>query len=155
MSYLCIKCKLWVKVQFFFFLIGLSSCSNFICWNDYPFSFELPLHVYWKSVTLFVSACFWALCFVPALCVSVFSPVPYGTDQWMFHLVSSVLKFFWLLYFPCLHVTFRISWLISTKRNLAGVLIWNYIKSLHEFGMNWHLKTEMSSLQTSHAYPLT
>ena len=43
------------------FCILTSNCSGIICWKDYPFPIELPLHLFKGKLTIFVWVHWWTL----------------------------------------------------------------------------------------------
>lgn len=101
----------WGKDRGSTFWLWLSSCSGIICWNDYPFSTELPgqlcqkLNVYTR-VGLFLDSLSNSVSFIY---FSVFMPTPYCFDYCSFivsveirycesflQLCFSFQKLFWL-----------------------------------------------------------
>lgn len=94
-------------------------------------------------MTIFVRVCLWTFCSVPLICI--LTPLLIPCDQVLksgsgiplsfFFLFKIVLAFVVPLIF---HVTFRISLSISKKKQSYWDFDGSCIKSIGQFGENWH-----------------
>ena len=97
--------------------------SSSICWKNCSFSFELSLHLCWKSIDKIYVSLFWTVYFLPLIYVSVLSLISYSPEDFSF------IRFNFIFRKNCFGhvvplafcVNFRISLSISTKKS-TGIL---------------------------------
>ena len=74
----------WDSLLLVLFLPMDVQFSSTICWKDYPFSIDLPLHLYAKSIDhIFLCVCNWTICISIDLFVYL-SPILQCFDKYIF-----------------------------------------------------------------------